>query len=608
MTEPQPVHHGTLQEWMDHNPRAVGLARLTIATWLVIALSIIGTLIGSQQIDTATDLNGCVYQSEDANTSSTGQTAVAGSAFGITWKIRNTGSCTTWGKGVALVSRSDTIHSDQTIYAIQFRAEGGINILSVVTTMKAPDQPGTYDTAWQMQAPSGQAFGPVMTRRVLVYPAGQPAPNPPLNFGLVDYLSQVLRTISSLILYAFPAVLALRTVMWRGASFLQSVYQLKTPPMKHISAMLFGGSVGHARARGTKIDYYEFDPMDEEPGVKVNSVANPAAELIGGPLWVTAADRTAILTERGAKFGRVLGAGVHLLRPHERVRAVVDLQIQQRRLRERALTKDGIPLELDLDLAFRISEQDIPGEAPPPPPPPIGPQARIRMLLHLPLSPTLLEATKKHQFSREAVRRIVYETVIMSPDIPPDWTRSFGIVRGGDITDQLAALRLDDLSSPEDPDIHPLNAIVENGLVSARGAGGPLGIDVLAMEIGIVEPSADIKANVAEQRIGNWMIEWKRRAHILEAEGNAIAMQALEEARAEAQATMIQSLIESFQIATAGDSKISSDVIAMRFIDALETLMQTKADRTEQEDNAEEEPQPDQSAKTILIARQGRKE
>jgi regulator of protease activity HflC (stomatin/prohibitin superfamily) len=581
---------------MEHNSRAVGLARLTIATFLIIALAIIGTILGAQQVDTARGPGGCSYQAEDANTSPFGQTAATGSAFGMTWKIRNTGTCTTWGKGVALASRSNAIPSDQPAFAIQSQPEGGVGVLSVVTTMKAPDQPGTYDTAWQMQAPTGQAFGPVMTRRVLVYPAGQPAPNPPRNHDLGDDLRQMLQLIAALVLYTFPAVLALRTVMWRAASFLQNVYQLKTPPFRHISAMLFGGNVGHARAQGTKIDYAD---------------ADPAAEMIGGPLWVTVADRTAILTERGAKFGRVLGAGVHLLRPHERVRAVVDLQIQQRRARERALTKDGIPLELDLDLAFRVAEHDIAGEAPPPPPPPIGPQARIRMLLHLPLSPTLLEATKKHQFSREAVRRIVYETVIISPDVPSDWTRSFAVVRGGDITDQIAALRLDDLSSPEDPDIHPLNVIVENGLASARQAGGPLGIDVLAMEIGIVEPSADIKANVAEQRIGNWMIEWKSRAHILEAEGNAIAMQALEEARAEAQANMIQSLTEGFQIATAGDAKISGEVIAMRFIDALETLIQAKTERSDQEDNNEEEEdeQPGQSAKTVLIARQsGRKE
>jgi regulator of protease activity HflC (stomatin/prohibitin superfamily) len=588
-TEASAQHHGTFQDWLDHNPRLVGLARLGIATLLVIALSIIGTWIGSQQVDTARGANGCTYEAQDANTSPFGQTAKAGTSFGITWKIRNTGSCTIWGQGVALVSRSDAIPSDSKAFAIETNSETGLNVLSVVTTMKAPDQAGTYDTAWQMQAPNGQAFGPVMTRRVVVYLANEPRPLDPLNHSAIDDLWQFLRLLGSLILYPLPAVLALRTVMWRAASFLQQVYQLKTPPLRHISAMLFGRSVGHVIARGTKIDY---------------DWADPAAEIIGGPVWVTVADRTAIVTERGAKFGRVLGAGIYLLRPHERVRAVVDLQIQQRHLRERALTKDGIPLELDLDLAFRVSELDIAGEAPPPPPPPIPPQARLRLLLHLPVSPAKLEATKIHHFSREAVRRIVYETVIMSADTPPDWTRSFAIVRAGDITDQLAEQRLDDLSSPEDPEIHPLNVIVENGLASARRTAAPLGIDVLNVEMGIVEPSATIKANVAEQRIGNWMIEWKSRAHILEAEGNAIAMQAKEEARAEAQANMIQSLTEGFRVATSGDTNISGEVIAMRFIDALESLMQMKVEQPAPEDHDDDEEESKQDARTALIARQ----
>ena len=594
-TRPTPPPHGTFKEWLDHYPRIMGSVRWFITVVGLIGLSLIGTFIGSRTpaaVAVAYGPNGCTYQAEEVVTSPYGQTAALGSSFGISWRIRNIGSCKTWGPGVALAVRSNTIPTDQPRVSIQTEAGNGVDVLTVVTPMQTPAQPGLYETAWQMQAPNGQAFGPVMTRRVQVFPAGQLAPNVPLNHDLID-LSQLLRLVVSLALYPLPALLALLTAMSLGASFLQNVYQLKTPPIRHIQAMLFGGSAGHALARGSKITY---------------SGADPAAELIGGPLWVTVADRTAILTERGAKFERILGAGVHRLKSHERVRAVVDLQIQQRKFpgRARALTKDGIPLELEIEVAFRVSEQDISGEAPPPPPPPIGLKARLRLLFGLRVSPTLLEAAKKHRFSREAVRRLVYETAISSLDSPPDWTQTFVVVRAGDITEQISDMRLDDLSSPEDPDIHPLNVIVEKGLTNARQAAAAQGIDVLNMEIGIVEPSAAIKSNIDEQRIGNWMIEWKRRAKILDAEAKAIETQAIEEARAEAQANMIESLIAGFGAATAGDPRLSNDVIALRFIDALETLMQAKSEQREQEKNPEE--QPDQSAKTVLIARANRKE
>jgi regulator of protease activity HflC (stomatin/prohibitin superfamily) len=180
------------------------------------------------------------------------------------------------------------------------------------------------------------------------------------------------------------------------------------------------------------------------------------------------------------------------------------------------------------------------------------------------------------------------------------------MVRTGELANEFAERRLDDLSSPEDPDIHPLREIVEGSLAKIREEVAPSGIDILNMEIGIVEPPADIKGHVTEQRISNWMIEWKRRATILKSEGDAIAMQAQEEAHAEAQANMIQALTEGFRIATAGDASLSSEVIAMRFIDALETLMHTQPGKQTANDRAEE--QPDQAAKTMLIARQNQKE
>ncbi|HZY45628.1 MAG TPA: NBR1-Ig-like domain-containing protein [Anaerolineae bacterium] len=583
-------HHGTLQDWIDLHPRPIGLLRLMITLGLLGLLSLVGTIIGSTQVAAARDASGCTYQAEEANPPLSGQTAETGSAFGISWKIRNTGSCQIWGTGVALVRRADAIASDQAAYAIKTDQASGLNVLSVVTQMTAPDQPGVYETAWQMQAPNGQAFGPVMTRRVQVYPAGQPQPNPPRNQDFIN-LTALFQLGVSLLLYPLPAAFAILLVLWRGADFLQNVYQLKSLPMSHISGMMFGGNAGHLRVRSNKSE---------------SDSSTAAMEMIGGPIWLTVTDRTAALTERGAKLARILGPGVHLLHAHERVRGVVDLQIQHRRQKQKTLSKDGIPLELDVDLTFRVGERDIEGEAPPPPPPPIGPRARIRLLIGLPVSPMLLEASKPHRFSREAIRRIVYETPIASPDAPTDWTAGFTLMRTGELAKEFAERRLDDLSSPEDPDIHPLREIVEGGLTKIRAEVAPSGIDILNMEIGIVEPPADIKGHVTEQRISNWMIEWKRRATILKSEGDAIAMQAQEEAHAEAQANMIQALTEGFRIATAGNASVSSEVIAMRFIDALEALMHSQPEK--QTANDREEEQPDQAAQTMLIVRQNQKE
>src|SRR5512142_2311421 len=99
-TRPTPPPHGTFKDWLDHYPRIMGSVRWFITVGGLIALSIIGTFIGSRApaaVAVAYGPNGCTYQAEEVVTSPYGQTAALGSSFGISWRIRNIGSCTTWG-------------------------------------------------------------------------------------------------------------------------------------------------------------------------------------------------------------------------------------------------------------------------------------------------------------------------------------------------------------------------------------------------------------------------------------------------------------------------------------------------------------------------------
>jgi regulator of protease activity HflC (stomatin/prohibitin superfamily) len=166
----------------------------------------------------------------------------------------------------------------------------------------------------------------------------------------------------------------------------------------------------------------------------------------------------------------------------------------------------------------------------------------------------------------------VYETAVFSPDRPPDWAFSFSAVHAGDVSRQLAEMRLDELSAPEDPGTHPLREIEARGLETARSSGTQQGVDVLNMTMGAIEMPQEL----SEQIISNWQVEWQRRARVLEAEGEAKATQLTEEARAEAQANMIQALTEGFRIAVSDSTSkdVAGQVIALRFIDTLEALMQ----------------------------------
>jgi hypothetical protein len=160
----------------------------------------------------------------------------------------------------------------------------------------------------------------------------------------------------------------------------------------------------------------------------------------------------------------------------------------------------------------------------------------------------------------------------MSPDTQPDWTNSFYNVRSGDITDQIANRRLDEVSAPDDVQVHPRAEVARIGLEDSRKAASAQGIEILDMTLGVIEPQ-DKYPHIANQIIANWKVEWERRARLLEAQAEARRTQLLEEARAEAQANMIQALSEGFRIALENNPQGSRDIIALRFIDTLETRL-----------------------------------
>jgi regulator of protease activity HflC (stomatin/prohibitin superfamily) len=376
-------------------------------------------------------------------------------------------------------------------------------------------------------------------------------------------LTTLIVGLLSIVYHLLPALLGVVFILWRANDFLNKVYNLPGPTstLPHVLGMLFGDSSAELYVHQGKL---------------AADAANDPLRIIGGPGWLTVGESNAVLLERGAGFSRIVGAGLYRLQPHERVRNVIDLRTHYRKDFQKVLTKDGIPIKMEVDLTFRVTEKDLPDDPPPAPPPPLSPLNRLRRRLHLRVRHDLLETSRPHRFSRETVRRLTYETTIFSPDQPPDWTVSFYNVRSGDITDQIANRRLDEISAPEDAQIHPRAEIARKGLEDARDAAVRIapGIEILDMTLGVIEPQDDFK-HITAQMISNWKIEWERRAKILEAKAAAKRTQLLEEARAEAQANMIQALTEGYRIALGDnqDPQVAKDIIALRFIDTLETLM-----------------------------------
>jgi regulator of protease activity HflC (stomatin/prohibitin superfamily) len=566
----QPAPHqppDTLRDWARYNPHQIGYLRVVL---FIVGLATAGFL-GAWWANPAPPevYNGaeqCTYAAARYDPPAEAMYAVVSQTFQIQWKIQNTGSCRVWSNDVLLVRRNDDILSDTNAYPAPSQSiiTAGdnptlITLADVTTNMIAPSAPGVYVTEWSMQAPNGRRFGPMMQRRVQVVEVNTIPPPPIPNGPPPSSVTELLVGLASLIYHLLPALLGIAFILWQASRFLAKVFHLApfASGWPHVMGMMFGTlpiqlSVHHGK-------------VEAEADSK-------AAQVIGGPAQLIVGESNAVLLERGAGFSRIVGTGVHRLRPHERVRGVIDLRTHYRKASQNILTKDGIPIKMDVDLTFRVTEKDISGDPPPSPPPPLGPFHRLRRYLGFRVRHDVLETARPHRFSRETIRRLVYETAIFQPNQRPDWTASFYNVRSGDITDQLANRRLDEISAPDDAQIHPRAEIARKGLEEARAAASALGIEIFDMTLGVIEPQDEFKG-ITAQMINNWKIEWERRAKILEAQADARRTQLLEEARAEAQANMIQALTEGYRIAVEDNPEASKGIIALRFIDTLERLL-----------------------------------
>jgi len=96
-----------------------------------------------------------------------------GQAFVKTWRIRNSGTCT-WGEGTKFVYISGETFGAPASVAVPTTAPDAQVDISV--SMTAPAVPGTYRSNWQLQDPSGEAYGGTFYVQIVVEGPATPTP------------------------------------------------------------------------------------------------------------------------------------------------------------------------------------------------------------------------------------------------------------------------------------------------------------------------------------------------------------------------------------------------------------------------------------------------
>ncbi|HSD85120.1 MAG TPA: hypothetical protein VLG46_14725, partial [Anaerolineae bacterium] len=266
------------------------------------------------------------------------------------------------------------------------------------------------------------------------------------------------------------------------------------------------------------------DPTNED---------NEVVLKIGGPGVLSVRDHTAVLTERGAGYSRVLGPEDHTLMPFEHIRAIYDLRTLNFDGTEMSLTKDGIPVRAAVGAMFRFMAR-MPGE------PPSSPQhPRFMSVLSHYVRRTPSGSVTEPPVSPEALRMACYE--VHRPPKSIKWYQAAFNSAVGEVRDELNRRMLDQLFAPDDPGRSPRREIAAKYDGAARDTLAARGIELVDSTFGNLQ----LPREVTTQRTNMWQAGWEKESTITRAASEAEGLLQLQTVRAEAQAELVKNIVQA---------------------------------------------------------------
>ncbi len=269
---------------------------------------------------------------------------------------------------------------------------------------------------------------------------------------------------------------------------------------------------------------------------------------IGGPGYTVIYNDTAVVTQRCGRLWRVLGSrdGFPLLERFEKVWMIIDLRNQHRTVTVKGYTREGIPVECDVDLSFKIDDRDENGRIIPP------------------------SDEEPYPYTKEAVLRAAASRRIWGPEkADMEWpNRVIGMVEGI-LRGMINERRLDWLLAPTESDTQHPREIISRRLEEELAAGVKgIGVRLLRLELGEFRVPVE---GVSQQWIKAWQAEWESRDIVTHMEGEAELLQ-MDIAQAQAQAEVILSLIQALQSVAATEDELRPYMMATRFVHTLRQL------------------------------------
>jgi hypothetical protein len=263
---------------------------------------------------------------------------------------------------------------------------------------------------------------------------------------------------------------------------------------------------------------------------------------VGGPGKVKVPTGHVMVTELNGRFQHILPAGTYTLGRYEYIHAVLNLQPQERSVNKfTASSRDGIELCVGLSLTYRLKK---------------GSQA--------------ISKENPYPYDETAVRTAAYaQTVIDDQGTTGTWEDAPLAIAKSTLGVMLAGYKLDEIITPAQPGEEPYRTLNKDLRRKTGQALDKVGIELLDVAI----TRLDLPSNVNEQYIEYWKSDWESKMLLKMVDGTATAVEEMEVARAEAEMTMVQAVLEGVQRARReGATAHMDEVVALRLVDALEKM------------------------------------
>ena len=301
----------------------------------------------------------------------------------------------------------------------------------------------------------------------------------------------------------------------------------------------------------------------------------PAGPFTPGLVW--AHSHQVVGLTRGITFSGARQPGTVFTQAFERPFDVIDLRTQLRTSWIEVVSSDGIPYKALLFTAFAVDRESW------------SPSFYHKLLRENPL---LLEGKEldyikgRYPFSKARMRAL-FSTIGVRPSADSkerkllNWDEGvlYQIERAA--CEVLSQKTLDGLWEPQNDREGAnamdeiANAIKDRCLFQVRLRGvNVFSCRIVDIEFQKPEVQEEIFDKVKQEQIKTWSADWQREAEQIRAEGNAEADILKQEARAFAYTNLLTAVAEGLQEVRYLDPKLPQYVIAVKFIGALEKLIE----------------------------------